>query len=222
MRTITKTKHTKAFTMLELVFVIVVIGILASLALPRIDRDLRQEAADNVLSAIRYTQHLALNDNKTDPSDVNWQNELWQIQFSTTASTGYLFYVIGSDTDHTGGTTAYPQKEETAIDPVNGKYMFHISTNSELQADESPNILLGRKYGVSSVTPTGGCTTQQLAFDQLGRPHRNVGGAGNLYGTYMTSDCNLTFSFTDNAALPFSIIITKETGFAYIEGQEAL
>lgn len=213
-------KHTKAFTMLELVFVIVVLGILAALALPRMDRDLRQEAADNVLSAIRYTQHLALNDNKTDPFDMNWQNELWQIQFSTTTSTGYLFYVIGSDADHTGGTTAYPAKEETAIEPVNGKYMFHISTNPELQTGESPNILLGRKYGVSGVNPTGGCTTQQLAFDQLGRPHKNVGGAGHSYDTYMTSDCNLTFSFANNAALPFSIIITKETGYAYIEGQD--
>ena len=218
MRTISK--QTKAFTMLELVFVIVVIGILAALALPRIERDLRQEAADNVLSAIRYTQHLALNDNKTDPTDANWQNELWQIQFSTTATTGYLFYVIGSDTDHSGGTTAYPAKEETAIDPVNGKYMFHTSTNPELLADESPNILLGRKYGVSGVNPTGGCATQQLAFDQLGRPHTNVGGAGNTYDTYMTADCNLTFSFTNNAALPFSVIITKETGYAYIEGQD--
>ena len=66
-------KHTKAFTMLELVFVIVVLGILAALALPRMDRDLRQEAKDNILSAIRYTQHLALMDNKTNPLDANWQ-----------------------------------------------------------------------------------------------------------------------------------------------------
>jgi len=212
-------QQTKAFTMIELVFVIVVLGILAALALPRMDRDLRQEAADNILSAIRYTQHLALNDDKTDPFDTNWQNELWQIQFSTTTSTGYLFYVIGSDTDHSGGTTAFPAQDETAIDPVNGKYIFHISTNPELQTGESPNILLGRKYGVSGVSPTGGCTTKQLAFDQLGRPHKNVGNAGNDYTTYMTSDCNLTFSFTNNAALPFSIIIKKETGYAYIDGQ---
>jgi len=48
-------KNTKmqnsAFTLLELVFVILVLGILTALAIPRIDRDLRQEAADNILSA---------------------------------------------------------------------------------------------------------------------------------------------------------------------------
>lgn len=59
-------KH-PAFTMIELVFVIVVLGILSALAMPRIDRDLRQEAKDNILSSIRYTQHLALIDEKTNP-----------------------------------------------------------------------------------------------------------------------------------------------------------
>jgi len=48
-------KHS-AFTMIELVLVIVVLGILAALAMPRLERDLRQEAKDNLLSAIRYTQ----------------------------------------------------------------------------------------------------------------------------------------------------------------------
>ena len=75
-------KKKEAFTMLELVFVIVVLGILAALALPRIDRDLRQEAGDNILSAIRYTQHLALNDDKINPSINDWQKSLWQVRFT--------------------------------------------------------------------------------------------------------------------------------------------
>ena len=77
----TQYKHKKAFTMIELVFVIVVLGILAALALPRMDRDLRQEAKDNLLSDICYTQHLALTDNKTNPADPNWQSKLWKITF---------------------------------------------------------------------------------------------------------------------------------------------
>ena len=70
-----------AFTMLELVMVIVVLGILASLAMPRMDRDTRQEAETNILSALRFTQNLALTDNKTDPSDPTWQKELWKLHF---------------------------------------------------------------------------------------------------------------------------------------------
>mgnify|MGYP000333148423 CR=1 FL=1 len=137
-------KERKAFTMLELVFVIVVIGILASLALPRIERDLRQEAADNILAAIRYTQHLALNDNKTDPNDANWQKKFWQIRFESDGNGG-LLYKVGSNEDN--GTNI--DKAEAAIDPVNGKYMF--ASNTTLQSDESPNVLLGKKYGVGTI-----------------------------------------------------------------------
>ena len=54
----------KAFTMLELVVVIVVIGIIAVAALPRINDDHIAEAADQVMSHIRYTQHLAMQDSK--------------------------------------------------------------------------------------------------------------------------------------------------------------
>jgi len=210
---ITPNKQTKAFTLLELVFVIVVLGILAALALPRMDRDLRQEAADNVLSSIRYTQHLALNDDKTDPFDTNWQQKLWSIYFTTAKSGSY--YNVSSDLDKSGLPA---EKIETAIDPVNGKYMYHHH-NNPVQPNESPNILIGKKYGVSSIDFTGlGCPQKHIAFDQLGRPHNSIGGASNDYSTYMNTDCKITFSF-GGSPNSFSIIIKKETGYAYIEGQ---
>jgi len=216
----TLNKQTKAFTMLELVFVIVVLGILAALALPRMDRDLRQEAADNVLSAIRYTQHLALNDDKTDPFDGNWQKELWQIKFSTTTSTNYVFYTIGSDADHSGGNNGSFAKDETAIDPSNGKYFYHLNTEPHLKNGESPNLLIGKKYGVSNVTPSGGCSGQQVAFDHFGRLYTGVGTMTNKYENYISVECNLTFSFTGGSPESFSIIIKEETGYAYIDDQD--
>lgn len=111
-----------AFTMLELVFVIVVLGILAALAMPRLDRDLRQEAKDNILSAIRYTQHLALMDDKTVPGTA-WQANLWNIAIGSSS------YTISS-----GGTAA--------LDPVNGQAMDGTS----------PNTQIGKKYSVNGAS----------------------------------------------------------------------
>ncbi len=215
--------------MLELVMVIVVLGILAALALPRMDRDLRQEAADNVLSAIRYTQHLALVDDKTDPfykdtsGQNTWQKKLWSIRFAENSTHGGAFYVVGSDAN----TLGYIDKSESTIDPSNGKYMYHHNTNA-VQQNESPNVILGKKYGINSITfrssPTahsaglGYCDNlKHIAFDHLGRPHTKLADATNNYQTYMKEDCNLTFDFAGGED-PVSIIITKETGYAYIDG----
>ena len=70
--------------MIELVFVLVILGILASLAMGRMDRDLRQEAAETILSHIRLTQQLALRDNKHSSDNNNsWQRAYWNINLST-------------------------------------------------------------------------------------------------------------------------------------------
>lgn len=221
MRTLTKQR--KAFTMLELVFVIVVLGILAALALPRMDRDLRQEAADNILSAIRYTQHLALNDDKTNPFGGNWQRALWQIRFTPSGST--WSYTIGANTDYaTGGTDI--DKIEAAIDPINGQYMFNDNPTNPLN-DESPNIFITKKYGIDTITfnncqGTQNTTANHIAFDHLGRPHRGVTNNGsNDYRTYVnTGDCTITFTFESSGITPLVLNIAQETGYAHIVGQE--
>lgn len=205
-----------AFTMLELVMVLVVIGILAALAIPRMDRDLRQEAADNVLSAIRYTQHLALMDNKTNPSDPVWQKKLWHLRFASYGGS-IAFYTISSNTD----SNTNVDRNETAIDPANGKRMYHLAGDSSLdETDESPSIFIKEKYSVNSVILTGGCAGGQLiAFDHLGRPHVGIYSATNDYRSYMSSDCTMTFGFEDDSINSFQIIIKQETGHAHIVGQ---
>ena len=60
----------KAFTMLELVFVLVVIGILAAVMIPNMQSTALREAAIQVVSHIRYTQHLAMIDDKFDTTDT--------------------------------------------------------------------------------------------------------------------------------------------------------
>jgi prepilin-type N-terminal cleavage/methylation domain-containing protein len=213
MRTLTKQR--KAFTMIELVFVIVVLGILAALALPRMDRDLRQEAKDNILSAIRYTQYLALMDNKTNPTDANWQKKLWQIRFSTSTDNLANFYTVSSDSITVNGAVS---KEETAIDPINGKYMYNAGGDTTIDPDESPNIFIGKKYGVNSMNFSGGCAgAQHIAFDHLGRPHNGLGAATNDYSQYMSSDCIIIIGFEDSAIIDLNVTIATETGYVDID-----
>ncbi len=209
-----------AFTLMELVFVIVILGILAALAIPRLDRDIRQEAADNILSAIRYTRLMALTDDKSDPGDANWQQEFWSIQFYGGSD---AYYRIGTDTGHDGSIS----KTESAIDPADGKYFFNSSgAFSSRSRDESPMVFLGHKYGINAISPSQGCN-KMISFDHMGRPHTGLnsiisgGGSsgGNNYATYMNTDCNLTFSFRSNGINDLIITIEKQTGRAYIVGQ---
>jgi len=213
--------HTNAFTMIELVIVIAVLGILAALAIPRIQRDRTQEAADTILSDIRYTQHMALNDFKENPRKNKWQRSFWQIQIESCANNSGLFVTIGSDLDY-GGDIA---KTEATLDPINLKPMFWVNTQDCSDGGDdtvSSNVFLTTKFGVSSITTTGGCAgVKRIGFDHLGRPHVSFSSSTTPdYSTIMTSTCTMTFSMegdTDN----FSINIEPETGYAYIVNQNA-
>ncbi len=229
MKTFTHKKY--AFTMIELVFVIIVLGILASLALPRMDRDLKQQAADHMLSSIRYTQHLALMDYKHKFDDPKWQQRFWRIVFNTCNVSTNKFYMIGSDDDMESSSNALFDRNESAIDPTNGQLLFWTGgadCSSGGDGTVSENIFLSKKYGITAITPlTGsGCAgAAHIAFDHLGRPYHgvNFSQSGNtvtthpIYSGYMQTACTFTFTMSDGDE--FNITIEPETGFASIGGQ---
>jgi len=216
----------KAFTMVELVFVIIVLGILTSMSLNRIERDIKQEAADNILSAIRYTQHLALIDDKQNYKENDWYRSLWVIRFEQ--NDNKWRYKIGSDMDKEGNI----DNEEAAIDPLSGKYLF--STDNVEDKNESSTIFLTNKYGITDISfndckGTRDTSAKHIAFDHLGRPHRGVlyttssiSGSStpiNTLPTYISNkNCEIDFEFgsEDNN---LTIIIQRETGYAYIKNQ---
>ena len=209
----------RAFTMLELVMVIVILGILTTLALPRLERDYKQEASDTILSDIRYTQHLALMDHKQRFNELKWQRAFWQISFEGCANETGLFMTIGSDSDYGGDIN----KEESATDPSNGKAMFWKNTDSCEEGGDgtvSDSVFISRKFGITDVVGSGGCSdVQYIGFDHLGRPHVGFKGSDKPdYSSYMSQDCTFTFTLSDNDT--FSIKIEKETGYAYIIGEE--
>ena len=196
----------KAFTMLELIIVIIVMGILAAVALPRFSDTRVQEAADQILSHIRYTQHLALIDNPYSPTNSNWYKERWQIGFWQCTNNDW-YYIVGHDLDHGGGIG----ESEAATNPFDGKKMF-TSNACNLDNNQSSAILISEKYGISSISFSSACgDNKYIAFDHLGRPYKSTLGTEMYDLIQQTCDINFT---ADSGS--FTIRIEPETGFAYI------
>ena len=105
----------KAFTLIELVFVIGVLGILTFALWPKKQPTQAFEAARQIVAHIRYTQHLALNDDKfathkdgTSSIAKDWYKRLWRITFSNTTadenckSSGWRYAVYQKGRRHGG------------------------------------------------------------------------------------------------------------------------
>jgi len=100
----------KAFTMLELVFVIVVIGILSMAIIPRVQTNPVREAAIALVSDIRYAQHLSLVDDKFEVTNTtSWYKNRWQIVF-----VGNTYSILSND----GATYAKDPIKQTDINAI--------------------------------------------------------------------------------------------------------
>lgn len=212
----------KAFTMMEIVIVIVIIGILAAVIMPRTSSNKLAEAAVQLISHIRYTQHLALVDDKFKFSDDIWYKKRWQILFSN-SDNGKWSYTIFSDT--LGNSTGNPDPSEVAVNPSNnakklsggnsGTNIIHYN-----DADASNELNIGMEYGITNVTLSNTCkfyTSQRIAFDHLGRPLK--GAFHNYLSAYpassrlITSQCLITLNSSEGT---ITIAIEPETGYAHI------
>ncbi len=214
--------HRGAFSMIEVIMVMTLMGILAAMVIPRMGRDYAQEAADSILSDIRYTQHLALTDYRHS-SNPKWQRSFWRIGFRNCANSpssyNGLFLLVGSDRDYGGDIGA----AEAAIDPNNGKSMYWNSSDEcRNGGDESTSerIFLSEKYHVASVATSGSCSNAQyIGFDHLGRPHQGYAASNSPnYSSYLSTPCIFKFTM-EQGKREFNITILPETGHAFISGQ---
>lgn len=213
----------KAFTMLELVFVIVIVGILSYFVSSSFQRNPLREAADQVVSHIRYTQHLAMMDDKFDPNDTKfkanpaysatyngqWYQEFWRVRFYKVL--GVIYYVVFSDQDREGNVDITTHTEP-AIDPSSGKYLFVGNGGNDARNNDKMNLT--DTYGITDVNAT--CDTGYLDFffDNLGRPY--VHSVQAYPSGILQNDCNITIA---NAQGNIVITVTKETGYTYISAQ---
>ncbi|WP_373072253.1 prepilin-type N-terminal cleavage/methylation domain-containing protein [Sulfurimonas sp.] len=220
----------KAFTLLELVFVVVAIGILAAAIIPRINTNRLPEAAHQLVSHVRYVQHLAMSDDKYDSLDSNWYKNKWQIMFERSSETGGGYsYTIFSD--FTGTSTGNADAAEIAVNPLDrNKRLTGGTTGIEFNKPEATTSMnLGRAYGVDDLNDlkfTGGTSSnaKRVLFDHMGRPYRISSSMSSPIDGIATSPifiklCTDTCSGADN--LPTNdnevvVRINNETGYSCV------
>ena len=218
----------KAFTMIELVLVIIIVGIISATIVPQIGKTSLDRCAQQVLHHIRYTQHLAMMDNKFDPNDQYWYRSRWQIKFQK--NSGEIVYTIFNDKNSThgynGNASTVLIKNEIAKNPLNPKQLLTgLSASSKINTKE---MNLKRKYNINQISFSQSCSvcvaghcSKNLIFDQIGRPL--YGKSNSLNHPYRINNgirlvenkCTITLTDTDNNSR--KIVIMPETGYSYIE-----
>jgi len=223
-KTSKKYSSQNAFTLLELVFVIVVTGILAAVVIPNTRTNPVQEAAIQLVNHIRYTQHLAMVDDKFNV-DNKWFEERWQIRFTSDgiAETGYTpAYAVFSD--WTGAHSGDPNNlDELAKDPLTGNGITGGVTNNVLYND--PGVFskanLGIYYGIKEITFSSSCQyygSMRIAFDYFGRPIKGNIGSPSVKSNIdslklITQRCEITLHGDTQSV---TIGIEAETGYTRI------
>ncbi len=222
-------KMHKAFTMLELVFVIVIVGILSVMIAPNFQGNNLREAADQVVSHIRYTQHLAMMDNKFSTTENNWFLRRWTIRFQQNVTFGGIpnngvwTYTVYSDIPNFNGHN--PDIVGMAKNPLNGNQFLSGGYDNTLSTEDTramKELQLGESYGITNIAFTRGCRadTMFISFDYIGRPFNSfpnanvpyqVGGPG--WHRLLTQECDIILSIGADSE---TIRIEPETGYTHI------
>lgn len=178
----------KGFTMIELVFIIVVIGILAAVMIPRVDRDNVSEAAIELQSQIRYTQHLALINDTFDAKNDAWFKNRWRIVFNNNQ-----YSIISGDNTST-----------------------NFAINPETQQPIN-NINLKTKYNVNIALLQDCAGVTSISFDHVGRPILGISTAPYNKAQLLQQNQNCTIAVHDDSNTTTHLLrIHAETG--YLEG----
>lgn len=226
----------KAFTLLEVVFVIVVVGILSIVIIPKFGANNLNEAATQVVSYIRYTQHLAMSNDKYDSSDVDianynsWFEKRWRIKFSKSAkSDGRWSYTIFDDRHLTAA--GQPNPDEIAVNPVdrNKRLTGGCAGMESTDPRATGEMHIGNKYGIDDIDFSSSCGGQTITFDHLGRPIR--GATNEMLSAYnsdttannilISERCQIDLCTVSNCTSAdsdekISIIIEPETGYTCV------
>ncbi len=202
----------QSFSILELIFAIVLISIVISQLIPKNNFSKLNLAADKIILYLKYTRYIAMIDNKFDIQDDMWFKERWTLKFQKCSkNVGGLYYVVFSDINHKGS----PNKSECLKDPITNKYLYS-HYDCEASHDESKYILLTKEFGVTNIDISCNSTSTigQISFGNDGKVYSRLGTTPDNISKYEIKD-TCYINMYDKQENKIIIAIEPETGYIH-------
>ena len=195
----------KTFLILELVFVIVILGILYTVFTPKLPNYKLDEVTNRVLIYLNYVRYKALIDDKFETEVSEWFKGRWTMKFMRCREDqgGGIYFTIYSETNDTGQIN----QNESLKDPLTNKYIF-TSNYCKKNLENSPFVIL-KDYNIEDVQVS--CNTT----DSLGQI--SFGADGKVYTQLSSANLELkkpcTIRFISKTKEFKDIVIYPKTGY---------
>jgi prepilin-type N-terminal cleavage/methylation domain-containing protein len=160
-----KKYNSSAFTLIEILIVIVIIGIIVATLLFDYSPNKLQLATDQLIKDIRFAQSLALKEDKYQPFPINasskeqnrskyWFKQWWQLKFAKDGND--IIYMVFSDQPANGKTNNFDRKVITSSHKyelakyADGRYVYGGKTYlyKYERANQDANL---SKFGIKKV-----------------------------------------------------------------------
>ncbi|WP_277641884.1 pilus assembly FimT family protein [Wolinella succinogenes] len=182
------------FSLIEVIFVLVILGIITTLAMQKSSDTSLYQARDQIISHMRYAQHLAMSDDKyiggtqlapgvnRRAEAEEWPKRLWRIQFHTISNAaegniGETYSVYSNSPTASGTYNNNPMGYSSiARDPISQKCLSYYNKNnlpSKCENERDNRLRLQKSFGITSVSMKSDCAANQrtIYFDYLGVPY---------------------------------------------------
>lgn len=198
----------KAFSMIELIFIIVILGIMAAVAVWYLPRTELQQASEYLINNLKYTKTLAqlddryytmsddtTNNTQTTTQIQHWKLGMWQLQFhntnkGTSASNSYTVYADQAKGGTTNNFDGIPNDGDIiARDPMTKNCLSGYSL-SNLKSTCTDNfakeVKLEETYQTTIDTiqsddcPYTASSGFSILFDNVGTPYCRAGNTGQI------------------------------------------
>lgn len=224
----------KAFTLIEVIFIIVVVGILSTIAISRFNSKDLLRGAEMVARDIEYVKHLAVIDDNRVPNDMlqthNNNNNFWAI----------TFIGIGGDPKmsifkYTNPSINYGTVQTAVVDYLDKEKFLTLTVRNGKDDDiidgsvikTSPRVYLKKTYGIKLINNDkclvdnrggGKSSINTILFNEEGVPYvANSNGGIFYYFQKLTEICTFKIHAGSDTKC---IDIYPETG--YVKVRECL